>query len=392
MKKRVRIPKVMMLVAAAVAALGLLLLMVSLGGVYTQAAPLEGQGTGIDPCIETCTVTADLAISDTRPSDGVAKTVYFNNSSSGFITATFGISGTPPLGLLAYEAFDKPTHLYTSSLAQASFVVTYAVATTHTTPVDVTYMAINAALHSESIVISYVSDVVAPVVTVTAPAESSVTTFTVSWEATDPSPGSGVVASYTVAYREDDGAWDSWLSSTALTGSTFFSATLDHTYTFSVTVYDHVGNRGEGAAVTQVGRHYVYLPLVMSDWVWWYQFDIYEPNDSPNEAYGPLTSTQVYTAYIWDATDTGDYYYFTPSTDNDVTVDLTNIPVLAGADYDLYVYDQSIGTWVALSIGIGTETESVTFKPEAGKKYHILVDPAVGFSSSQPYRLTVIYQ
>ena len=380
-----------MALAATAAALGLLLLLVLFNGLDTRAASLDGQGTGSDPRIETCVVTADFPISDTHPGDGVAKTVYFGNHSGGVMTATFGISGTPPVGLVADVAFDEPTRIYTSSLAQASFVVSYSVASTQTTQSDITYTAVNGGLGQEPIDINYVQDAAAPIVTATAPAVTPVTTFTVSWEAVDPSPGSGLVVSYTVVYREDDGAWEPWLASAALTESTFFSATVEHTYAFSVTVYDHVRNRGEGTAVTQVGRYYVYLPLTLHDWVWWYAVDIYEPNDVLAEAYGPLTSTQVYTAYIWDATDTDDYYYFTPTTTADVSVDLSNIPVSAGADYDLYVYDQVIGNWVAHSIGIGTETESVTFTPVAGRRYHILVDPAAGFSSTQPYRLVVTY-
>ena len=390
MEKRMRISKISMMVGAVAAAvLGLFLLTLVLGGARTRAALLDDQGTGSDPRIETCTMVADFPISDTHPGDGVDKTVYFNNQSGGVLTATFGVSGTPALVFVAPAVFGVPMDVQMSSLAQVSFVVTYAVAATHTTQLDVAYTAVNTDSVETVIEIDYVQDITAPVVAVTAPAASSVPTFTVSWEASDPAPGSGVVASYTVAYSEDDGAWNPWLSSTALTGSTFFSATIDHTYAFSVTVYDHVGNRGEGAAVTQVGQRYVYLPLVMNDWVWWYQFDIYEPNDSLSEAYGPLTSTQVYTAYIWDATDTGDYYYFMPSTDAEVRVDLTDIA--AGVDYDLYIYDElSPGTWVTHSLGEG-ETESVTFTPVAGRKYHILVDPASGFSSSQPYHLVVTY-
>ena len=67
--------------------------------------------------------------------------------------------------------------------------------------------------------------------------------------------------------------------------------------------------------------------------------------------------------------------------------------VAADADYDLYIYDElSPGTWVTLSLDGGKgEPESVTFTPVAGRKYHILVDPASGFSSSQPYHLVVTY-
>ena len=391
MERRMRISRpTLITMATVVATLGLLLLMASIAGVCTWAAPLDDQGTGSDPRIETCTVTADLPISDTHPGDGVTKTVYFNNKSGGVITAAFEISGTPHLGLFAYAAFDRPTEFYTSSLAQAPFVVTYAVATTHTAPVDAEYMAINAVLDQESIVVSYVPDIVAPAVTVIAPAATAATSFTVSWGATDPSSGSGVVALYAVAYREDDGAWETWLSSTVLTESTFFSVTMDHTYAFSVTVYDHVGNRGEGTAMTQVGCHYVYLPVVMRSWIWWYQFDIYEPNDSLSDAYGPLSSTQVYEAYIWNATDTGDYYHFTPSTTDQVQVMLTDIAV--GADYDLYIYDTSLGDWLVWSNKPGNQDESVSFTPVAGRKYYILISPYEGtFDSSQPYHLTVTY-
>ncbi|MFN2270613.1 MAG: pre-peptidase C-terminal domain-containing protein [Anaerolineae bacterium] len=392
MKKRMRISRPALIAVAAVAAtLGLLLLMASIADVRTRAAPLDDQGTGSDPRIETCTVTADFPISDTHPGDGVAKTVYFTNKSGGVITATLGVSGTPTLVFVAPAVFDAPMDVQMSSLAQASFVVTYVVAATHTTQLDVAYTAVNTDSVETVIEIDYVQDITAPEVTVTAPSATSATSFTISWEASDPAPGSGVVASYTVAYREDDGVWEPWLSSTALTESTFLSATINSTYAFSVTVYDHVSNRGEGVAVTQVGQQQdVYLPLVMSDWVWWYQFDIYEPNDSLSEAYGPLTSTQVYTAYIWDTTDAGDYYHFTPSTTDQVQVTLTNIPV--GADYDLYIYDSVQGTWLAWSDNPGNQNESVPFTPVAGRKYYILVSPYGGTSNnSQPYYLTVTY-
>jgi hypothetical protein len=380
-----------MFVAAGATALGLLFLMMVLSGVYTQAAPLHEQYTGDNPRIETCVVTADFPISDTHPGDGVDKTVYFNNQVEGVITATFGISGTPVLRFWGDSTFDElNTPVYTSPLSQAPFVVTYTFATDHPTQADVTYTAMNSEPEParESIDISYVKDTRPPTVTVTASGllDTSVTTFTVSWGAVDPDPGSGVVVSYTVDYRKDDGAWELWHSSYTLTESTFPTATWGSTYEFRVSVYDHVSNLGQG---TSIVGHYVYYPLVMKDWVWWHQFDIYEPNDTLSQAYGPLTSSQVYTAYIWDATDTGDYYYFTATTAADVTVNLTNIPALAGADYDLYVYDEEDGDWEGYSLGIGTTTETVTFRAELGKRYHILVNPYAGFSSTQPYYLTV---
>jgi hypothetical protein len=579
--------------AIAVAVGGLLLLITSLADVHIHAAPLDDQGTGSDPRIEAITVTSSLPISDTRPSAGVTKTVYFNNGADGIVTATFEISGTPTLTFTAGAAFDEHERDYTSPASTASFVVTYAVAAAHATQPGIAYTAVNTDGVQTTVVINYVRDVVvpelsspaiiiaanedaffvsgialfytntlgsgafivrgnaadnlsgldravfstafgqtpgddvnpgvfignydvstgetesgiitatvydnvgnaavqtytyqldgtppvgsvvidggamyatqaqvtlalyaddtgcgvaqmcvdesavcsswepyatakpvtltggdgekivyvwyrdhldntsvvysdtifldtaSPVVTVTAPPMTSTLPFTVSWEAVDPSPGSGLVVSYTVAYREDGGNWETWFSPTTLVRAAFFSATLDHTYAFSATVYDQAGNRGEGVAVTRVGLYRVYLPLVMSDWVWWYQFDVYEPNDKVSQAY-PLTSTQtVYEAYIWDATDSDDYYAITPATTETVQITLTNIP--AGADYDLYVYYQSGSQYplVAESNRTGNQSESVNFAPTIGRTYYIRVYPYSGFSSSQPYRLTVIYQ
>jgi hypothetical protein len=378
-----------MMGAVAVAAAAISLLMLAFAGARARAALLGKGGTGSDPRIEACTVTGSLPISDTRPGDGVAKTVYFNNASSGVVTTTFEVSGTPALLFVADGAFGGPLGIYTSSLAQATFVVTYAVATGHGTQSGVAYTAMNGGFDQAEIAVSYVQDVAAPVVVVTAPAKVPASPFTVSWEAVDPGPGSGVVA-YTVMYREDGGAWEPWLASTALTESAFLSATVDHTYTFSVTARDRVDNRGAEAASTQVEGYRAYLPLVTSDWVWWYAFDVYEPNDKIAQAYGPLASTQVYTAYIWDATDVDDYYHFTPTTTNTVWVTLTH--VAAGADYDLYVYyhDGAQFQEVAQSIRSGNQDEDAAFTPVADTVYYTRIFPYSG-SSRQPYRLTVVY-
>jgi hypothetical protein len=391
MERRVQVLRSGLIAAAVVAAaLGLVFLAASLAAVRTRAAPLDAQATGTDPRIEAITVTSDLPISDTRPGDGVTKTVYFNNSTGGAISVTFEISGTPTLFFFADAAFDEPAGYDTSTSAQAPFVVAYTVASTHTTQSSVTYTAINSDTVETSISISYVRDVASPVVTVTAPADSSTVPFSVTWEAVDPGPGSGVV-SYTVAYREDEGAWEAWYASTTVTESTFLSATVDHSYVFSATAYDRVGNWGVGAATVEGGTRYIYLPLVMERWIWWYAIDIYEPNDSPDEAYGPLVSGQDYDGYIWDATDPDDYYWITPMTTSQVTITLTNIP--AGTDYDLYVYyhDGAQYQQEGASIRTGNQNESVTFTSVPGRKYYIRVYPASGFSSQQPYHLRATY-
>lgn len=227
-----------------------------------------------------------------------------------------------------------------------------------------------------------------PLVTVTAPLTSPVP-FVVAWEATDQGSASGVV-SYSVAYSVT--GWVPWFLSTTLTNATFYTATPGQTVVFSVTAYDRAGNPGTGYARVYVDYHRVYIPLVLRNWVWWYQYDRYEPNDSPAQAYGPLSSGQVITAYIWDATDRDDYYWIQPSQSTPVTVTLTNIP--ANCDFDLYVYyyDQGRYQQVAYSNKSGNADEGVTFNATANTKYYIRVYPYQGSNNTQGYRLFVRWQ
>jgi len=123
------------------AALALAFLLASLAN--THAAPLRNEGTGTDPRIQAITVTSNLPVSDTHPGDGITKTVYFTNTVPGVITLTFEISGTPTLTLTAGAAFDEPERVYTSTDQLWTKVVTYAVATTHTTQSNIAYTIAN---------------------------------------------------------------------------------------------------------------------------------------------------------------------------------------------------------------------------------------------------------
>jgi hypothetical protein len=128
-------------------------------------------------------------------------------------------------------------------------------------------------------------DLTAPRVVVTAPTQIATTTFAVSWSAEDNL--SGPSGTYSVYYWEDSGAWQTWIPMTTTTQATFVSGTLGHTYVFSVTTADRAGNVGQGSATTKVAMWRVYIPLVLRNWVWWYQYDPYEPNDTP-PGYGPF--------------------------------------------------------------------------------------------------------
>jgi hypothetical protein len=241
-------------------------------------------------------------------------------------------------------------------------------------------------------------DTIPPTVTVTAPARVAVPRIEVSWTAEDNPGGLGLgpAPKYTVAYRDEaDDVWTRWLTNTLFTYTTIMSPLIrfDHTYVFSITVKDVVSNTGTGTAITHVAKHRVYLPLTLRSWVWWYAYDLYEPNDTPADAWGPLQSGTTYQAYIWDATDRDDYYYFTPSAAGNVVVLLSNIPV-STADYDLYIYYYDGTTYVLdghYSNLTGSPTEQVEFTGTAGRKYFVRVYPYSGFSSTQKYSLRATY-
>jgi hypothetical protein len=227
---------------------------------------------------------------------------------------------------------------------------------------------------------------------ITVPSLIETTGFTVSWSASD---GSGVIT-YDVEYQRDDEiTWSSWASDSSET-SKVFAGPLEggHSYTFRMRAHDkgnNVSNWVHGSV--QVGRSYVYLPLTLRQWVWWYEHDRYEPNDTPSQAWGPLEPERVYEAYIWNETDQDDYYHFTPATAAGVQVTLTNIP--GDRDYDLYVYyyDPVDGRYVQQggSNEPGSSDERVAFTPVPSRPYYVRVYPYVGFSSQQPYRLRLMY-
>ncbi len=226
-------------------------------------------------------------------------------------------------------------------------------------------------------------------VVVVAPAKTTDTQFLVSWSANDALSG---IAYFSVEYiSTQDVNWQAWLPSTTAPSALFAVPATGMDYTFRVTAYDLAGNQAQGMAQTRVVPYRTYLPAVTLRWLWWYQYDVYEPNDAPEQAYGPLVSGQVYRGYIWDAKDLSDYYWLTPSASAAVRVALTNIP--SGNDYDLYVYDYQGGyRLIASSNQSGNTNETVTFTPQAGRKYYVRVYSYSGSSSQQSYQLTVTYQ
>jgi hypothetical protein len=227
-------------------------------------------------------------------------------------------------------------------------------------------------------------------VSIQSPASSVDPVFTISWSATDAASG---VISYTVEYSaEEDTSWHTWLASTTDTSAAFTAPVSDTTYAFRVTAYDRASNSATATSRTRVGDYRIYLPVVLRNWASWYQYDAYEPNDSPEQAYGPIQSGQAYRSYIWNPTDTSDYYHFTPSAAAPVQVTLSQIP--SGCDFDLYAYyyDGSDYQLIAYSNRSGTANESISFTSVAGRQYFVRVYRYAGSSSQSRYRLVATYQ
>ncbi len=122
--------------------------------------------------------------------------------------------------------------------------------------------------------------------------------------------------------------------------------------------------------------------------------DSYEPNDSCEQAYGPLTSGQTYTSYIsycdLATYKKSDYFYIDISTTKAINIYLTDIP--AGTDYDLYLYrspSDDPDNPLCKSEGDGS-SETISCSPPAAGRYYIRVYGRTGYSTS-PYSLRVTY-
>jgi len=114
--------------------------------------------------------------------------------------------------------------------------------------------------------------------------------------------------------------------------------------------------------------------------------DEFEPNNTFQEASGPLSPGQVVQGFI-SYDDDVDVYYFEANTTSAVSVDLTGVP--AGVDYDLYVYAGS--EVAAKSENEAGEDESVEFRPGAPGRFYVAVSSFQGSNESESYSLSASY-
>jgi hypothetical protein len=112
--------------------------------------------------------------------------------------------------------------------------------------------------------------------------------------------------------------------------------------------------------------------------------DTYEPNDTFEQAAGPLAFDQPYQAYIWDEGDIDNYLL---QVDNGavIAVDLTDIPTVG--DYDLFLYNEA-GELLAKS-DKRTAREHIEQYLAPGR-YYASVRTFAGFSRNEPYTLQAV--
>ena len=111
---------------------------------------------------------------------------------------------------------------------------------------------------------------------------------------------------------------------------------------------------------------------------------LYEPNNSLNEAYGPLDNSQAYVAYLEDSGDE-DWYYFDLVGGGDLTISLTALPV----DLNLKVYFQGDNQQVASSENSGTTSEQINLTSPSDGRYFISVTGNGEYSLYDSYWLRV---
>ncbi|MBN2393581.1 MAG: PPC domain-containing protein [Anaerolineae bacterium] len=361
------------------------------------AAPTEDSW-----CVfQAITVTAaDLGvtpgISDTWMGSPESRLIYFANWQSGVLTVTAALSegAATDCYLWGGAAFDQMAAEFIPG-AGNTYWLTYPVSAGLTallpTPLVVTSSWFITGTMSYTLSrqarLTLTRDITPPQVSLTVPTQISATAFTVAWAAYDAQSG---VVSWTLAYSGTGHTdWQTWVTDTEQVSATFHVPTVPGDYRFHIMACDHVGNCASMEKVTRVAPIHIYLPLTLRNWVWWYAYDPYEPNDTPQQAYGPLVLGQKYTAYIWDASDKNDWYRIS-GTGGDVAVTLE---VPDNSDLDLYIYVYENGQYdlevYSNQYGLGVD-EAVSLGTSEGTVYYIRVYPYLVESDEHlPYHLGV---
>ena len=119
-----------------------------------------------------------------------------------------------------------------------------------------------------------------------------------------------------------------------------------------------------------------------------YGGDPFEPNDSINQAWGPLLSGQEYRPYIYGPQDQEDFYFLNIATARDVQAWLRQIP--AGHDYNLYLYNSAL-MLIGYSGNLSNQDEQILAGILPAGQYYVRVRPVTGYSTTQPYVLSLVF-
>ncbi|MGB9302091.1 MAG: PPC domain-containing protein [Anaerolineae bacterium] len=111
--------------------------------------------------------------------------------------------------------------------------------------------------------------------------------------------------------------------------------------------------------------------------------DTYEPNDTPEQAAGPLALGQELQSYIWDEGDV-DVYAFQMDQPGTIQVSLTDITAVA--DYDLFLSNGAGEPLASSTRAIDREAIVQSLQPGT---YYVTVQSFAGFSWKEPYRVRI---
>ncbi len=114
--------------------------------------------------------------------------------------------------------------------------------------------------------------------------------------------------------------------------------------------------------------------------------DAHEPNETIQQASGPLESGKVYEAYIASEDDV-DVYYIDVETTELIIIDLRNINWRS--DYDLFLVDED-GETLDYSWGT-TNSEHIEYQPRTTGTYYVAVTTYGGYSLTEPYSLVALF-
>jgi hypothetical protein len=112
--------------------------------------------------------------------------------------------------------------------------------------------------------------------------------------------------------------------------------------------------------------------------------DSYEPNDTFEQAAGPLALGQAYQSYIWDEGDI-DNYLLQVDHGGTISMDLTDIPTVG--DYDLFLYAETGELLASSELRIAREHIEQYLAPGI---YYVSVRTFAGFSRNEPYALQIV--